>query len=1178
MKMFSKSCWLLPLLLSAQNLEPLLSTIESGARPQAAMEHVRRIWETDRWSTFPKYAETAAYLRRAMLAAGLEQVEIVNAPADGVTQYGFWTMPLAWDASAATLELVEPEKRLLADFKQVPASLGMWSGATPPGGITAELVEYAEGANMKGKFVLTARNASNLKWELVNAGALGAINAFSENPQLEDERQWINAWGDWGWAFTLNSTPLICFSVTPRQAALLRNLLKKGTVRLHAKVEARYYSGEYPYVTGVIPGETTEEVLTLGHSSEQGAHDNATGVAAMLESLANLKRLISSGKLPKPKRTIRILAMPEYYGTHHYIATNPQRIQRTVAAMCLDTPAASYDLPGTEYTWYLNPWSGYSYTDAFTVKLAETYFPRANRKWAWKEFMPGTDAFLGEPSIGIPTVWPYSGTGVHTHHNSADRPETVDPRSLRDLIVMNGAYLYYFATAGERQAQWLAQLARSWGEQRKLPALIIDQMVQSTARLAGKPVPPTPSGGSGIVVRRKRFGTIPLDDLSPGERRGYPNGAWVTHPTLALYWADGKRGLDEIIRLTTAEAGETKFDFEGYFRFLAEKGYVELVDSDAGRRSYAARCAFCHGADGRGGERAPDISTRELASRRDLEDVIRLGIPAKGMPAANLPPAEMAALVSFVRTLARVDSPARSQPLVTARGPAFADLVAPPPGDWPTYHGKLSGNRYSELSQINLDNVSRLQLEWMWSVPGAPRLQVTPLVVDGVMYVTAPNEAHALDAATGRTIWSFRRPRTRGVVGDAASGINRGVALLDDRLFLVTDHAHLLALDRRTGKLLWDVEMADYRQNYGATSAPLIAGNLVIAGHSGGDEGVRGFLAAYDAATGKEVWRFWTVPKPGEPGSETWKGSAWEHGCASTWLTGSYDPSTGLLYWTTGNPCPDYNGDERQGDNLYSDSVLALDAATGKLRWYFQHTPHDLHDWDSQQTAMLVDMDWHGKPRKLLLQANRNGYFYVLDRLTGEFLLGKPFVRLLTWSSGLDARGRPLRISSSDPTPDGVKACPAVEGATNWMSTAYNPATGLFYVMALEKCTQYSKAEARWEPGKSHYGGDTRNIPGERGKKYLRAINPLTGDIVWELPQDGPANTWGGVLSTAGDIVFFGHDDGSFAAASARTGKLVWRFRANQLWKASPMTFTVAGQQKVAVAAGANILVFGLPQ
>ena len=546
------------------------------------------------------------------------------------------------------------------------------------------------------------------------------------------------------------------------------------------------------------------------------------------------------------------------------------------------------------------------------------------------------------------------------------------------------------------------------------------------------------------------------------------------------------------------------------------------------------------------------------------------------MPGFSLPPAEMNDLIAFVQVLI---ANAKASPTATAPVPPldFDQIITPRPGEWPTYHGQLSGNRHSPLAQINLNNVARLVPKWMFPIRSTQHLEVTPVVVGDVMYVTSVNEVYALDARTGRQLWSFHRDRTKGLVGDAAGGINRGVAVLGDQLFLATDNAHLLALHRRDGHLVWETEMADSNLNYGATSAPLVIGDLVISGTSGGDEGVRGFLAAYKTSTGEPVWRFWTVPAPGEPLAETWKGTALEHGCATTWLTGTYDPSTDLLYWGAGNPCPDYNGDERLGDNLYSDSVLALEAHTGKLRWHYQFTPHDLHDWDAQQTPMLIDTRFHGAERKLLVQANRNGFLYALDRLTGELLLAKPFVEKLTWASGIGSDGRPVRSPSSDPTREGTKACPAVEGATNWMSAAFHPGTRLFYVMALEKCSVYTKAEAVWQPGKSHYGGDTKRVPGETGHKYLRAIDIETGRIAWEYAQQGPANTWGGVLSTAGGLVFLADDSGDFSAVNATTGKAVWRFHANQSWKASPMTYMVDGKQYVAIAAGSNILTFGLP-
>ena len=317
--------------------------------------------------------------------------------------------------------------------------------------------------------------------------------------------------------------------------------------------------------------------------------------------------------------------------------------------------------------------------------------------------------------------------------------------------------------------------------------------------------------------------------------------------------------------------------------------------------------------------------------------------------------------------------------------------------------------------------MGQLAPKWMFTLPNARRLEVTPVVVDGVMYIAAANEAYALDARTGRQIWHYQRPLTKGVIGDAASAINRGVAVLGDKVFMVTDHAHMLALHRANGQLLWDTEIADYKQHYGTTSAPLVVDDLVITGTSGGDEGARGFIAAFKASTGELAWKHWTMPAPGEPGSETWIGRAIEHGCSAPWLTGSYDPELKLIYWTTGNPCPDYNGDERKGDNLYTSSVIALEPATGKRRWYFQFTPHDLHDWDAAQPVLVVNTNFRGKPRKLLLQANRNGFFYVLDRVTGEFLLGEPFVKKMTWASGIDEKGRPKVLPNTEPTVGGIE-------------------------------------------------------------------------------------------------------------------------------------------------------------
>ena len=499
--------------------------------------------------------------------------------------------------------------------------------------------------------------------------------------------------------------------------------------------------------------------------------------------------------------------------------------------------------------------------------------------------------------------------------------------------------------------------------------------------------------------------------------------------------------------------------------------------------------------------------------------------------------------------------------------------------DWPTYHGDPSGNRYTTLTQIDKTNVSRLAPKWVFPIANAPQIENTPVVVDGIMYVSSANEVWALDAGTGRQVWHYQRPRTKGLAGNAAIGFNRGVAIAGDRLFMLTDNAHMISLDRRHGELLWDTEMADWRQNYNGTSAPLTVGNLVISGTAGGDEGVRGFVAAYDQSTGKEVWRFWTVPNPGEPGSETWQGKQTEHRGGASWMTGTYDPQLDLVYWPTGNPGLDYNGDDRLGDNLYSDSVLALEAKTGKLRWYFQFTPHDIHDWDAQEPPVLVDTQWQGQPRKLLLQANRNGFFYVLDRTNGQFLLGKQFLKKLNWAKGLDSKGRPI-LNDLQPNAEGeTYVCPGFQGGANWYSTSFNPTTGLYYFSALERCNLFTKRSMEWEAGKGYMGGAARPAPGENFVKSVRAINIQTGEIAWDLPQiSAPATASSGLLSTASGLVFFGENGGSFMAADASSGKILWDFPANFLWKSSPMTYVFDNKQYIVMPVGQSIVAFGLAE
>ncbi len=562
------------------------------------------------------------------------------------------------------------------------------------------------------------------------------------------------------------------------------------------------------------------------------------------------------------------------------------------------------------------------------------------------------------------------------------------------------------------------------------------------------------------------------------------------------------------------------------------------------------------------------------------KDQVAEVVPEKTlMPKVEATPDELRNLVAYLSRLTP-DPNAKATLSAGEIGPGvpFADVAYPKPGAWPTYDGNQSGNRFSPLTQIDTSNVERMAPKWMFTIPGAPRaLEVTPVVVDGVMYVTSVNEAYALDARSGCEIWHYSRPRSQGLAGDAASGINRGVAVLGDRVFMVSDNAHLFALHRFTGQLIWDVEMADSHENYGSTSAPLVVNDLVVAGVSGGDEGIRGFLDAYKASTGERVWRFWTIPAPGEPGSESWSGRALEHGCGATWLTGTYDPEIKLLYWPTGNPCPDYNGDERKGDNLYTASVLALDPAAGKLKWYYQFTPHDLHDWDANETPVLVDAHFHGQARKLMLQGNRNGFFYVLDRVTGKVLLAEPFVKKITWASGIGPDGRPKLLPGNEPTVEGQLVCPAVAGAANWPSTAFNPATGLYYMFAEESCNVYTKNDQWWEAGKSFYGGGTRRPPGDNvSGKFLKAIDIQTGKTAWEISDVGGGILASGLMATAGGLIFYGDGNGAFIAADAKNGKLLWHFNTGQRWKAGPMTYTVDGNQYIGMAAGPTILTFSL--
>jgi alcohol dehydrogenase (cytochrome c) len=640
--------------------------------------------------------------------------------------------------------------------------------------------------------------------------------------------------------------------------------------------------------------------------------------------------------------------------------------------------------------------------------------------------------------------------------------------------------------------------------------------------------------------------------------------------------------------------------------FLITAGYTFAQDADPGRTAFNSACARCHGADGNGGEMGPAIPAR-LATKdnQQLVALIHNGLPARGMPPSSLKDPEVVNLVRFLRGLQR-----RSERVIVRRtvqtdkgvtlagevlgegsddldlrtddkqvhllrksGTRYREVTSDK--DWPTYNGDPRGNRFTELNQITKVNVQHLSAKWVFALPNAGRLQLTPVVVGGLMYVTAPNECYALDAGTGRPIWHYQGVRTREMTTDP--GVNRGAGVAGDRLFMETGNAHVLALNRFTGELLWDSPIADWHLNYFATSAPLPAGDLVITGVGGGEHGANGFVAAFDQSTGKEVWRFATVPAKGEPGSDTWQGASSAHGGAPTWFTGSYDPELDTVYWPTGNPSREYNGDDRPGDNLYSDCILAIDRKTGHLKWHYQFTPHDLWDWDSTETSILVNADWEGKPRKLMLHADRNGFFYVFDRSDGKLLLWKKFATNLNWASGIDKNGRPIKLPGLDPTKEGTKVCPSQDGATNWFSPSFMPSTGMYYFQTFEKCSIYQKADdSTWEPGKTYLGGSQHTGPDPEPRRVLKALNIRTGQIAWEVSQPGPAQSWGGTLATSTGLVIYGAEDGALVAADATTGKTLWSFQTNHTWKASPMTYSFDGKQFVGVAAGSNIFAFGV--
>lgn len=609
-----------------------------------------------------------------------------------------------------------------------------------------------------------------------------------------------------------------------------------------------------------------------------------------------------------------------------------------------------------------------------------------------------------------------------------------------------------------------------------------------------------------------------------------------------------------------------------------------------GRELFLQQCAQCHGAEAEGGM-GPNLTRGQFQygeSDAALARTITEGVAGTAMQPRDLPSEDVQHLIAFLRSAiaARAADPTDAtgeSSALAAETPFDVTLerlaaAAQDSAEWLTYSGSYDGQRHSRLSQISRANVDRLHPKWMFQIPGKSLhgMESAPLVVGDAMFVTMPpNRVWALDARTGREIWSWSGPEP--AVVKASNVVNRGVAIYGNTLYLGTMDAHLVALNAQTGKLLWDVEVAEADDGYAITSAPLAIRDKVIVGVAGGEYGIRGFIDAYSTSTGERLWRFYTIPGPGEPGHETWGGGdAWRTGGAPTWLTGSYDPELDLIYWGVGNPGPDFLGDVRPGINLYSNCVVAVEAATGRLRWYFQFTPHDEHDWDAAQIPVLADADFKERPRKLMYWANRNAFYYILDRETGEFLHARAYAEQ-SWAVGIDSKGAPIERPGHRPTAQGTTATPAVYGATNWWSPSYDPGSGTIYVPTMIGSGIFTRGAPVVSPDGSFRGSAGFDDPSHPPATAVRALDASTGALRWEyrFPPRGPAAVMGGLLSTDGGLVFAG-DQTHFVALDALAGRELWHFGVGGEIAAAPITYLSEGHQHVTLAAGRVVVTFSI--
>ena len=503
--------------------------------------------------------------------------------------------------------------------------------------------------------------------------------------------------------------------------------------------------------------------------------------------------------------------------------------------------------------------------------------------------------------------------------------------------------------------------------------------------------------------------------------------------------------------------------------------------------------------------------------------------------------------------------------------------AAKEPHNWLTYGGDYSARRYSALDQINHDNIGKLVPVWAFEtgvVDGG--LQCTPIVVDGVMYITSAwNRVFAIDAATGEEIWHYFHPKPEAFPATYGTW-NRGVAVGHGLVFMGTIDNHLVALDSQTGREVWKVEIENAGQcGCDITGAPLVVKDKVIVGVTGGDSAHRGYLNAFDAKTGRHAWRFWTIPGPGEPGHETWKGDSWKYGGGSTWLTGSYDPELDLLYWGVGNPAADFYGDSRRGDNLYTESTVALDPDTGELKWHYQQVPYDVWDFDSGYEIMLLDLEYEGRKRKLIVTPHKSGYTWVLDRTNGEFINAWPLVESSNWIKGIDKKGK--LIGRNEPELDKTKVlCPSIGGGRSWNHGAYYPKTGWFYSTGIEWCQEVTAYREAPREGMPFFGGSFKLAQPLRGEAHghLGAYDPITGKRHWLYKSKYPLLA--SQLATAGDLLFTGDATGKFFALDTANGKELWSFRTGSGHRGSPISYSVNGRQYVATPSGWGSALAGL--